>query len=382
MRTLTAYTYEIDNINNAVNEVLQQLDLKKNLGKNSVGFISCYSEFIESGVVKELCAALPFEVIGCTTMANGSCGENSFIMLTITVLTGDDVYFGAALSKSVNEKYEERLLEAFNVGKEKIKGEPKFILVFAPLLTAIDGEQVFDAIDKASKGIPIFGTVSCDHTEDYHTSQVIYNGEGFASQVSLVVIGGNINPRFFVMATDESKALKQKAIVTESNGNLLIGVNDMSFLDYLKTIGLSEGSTEGINGMPLIIDYNDGTPPVTRSAMWINSEGYAVCGGKVPIGSTLAIGVLDNEDVVKGAKDLIEKAKNCMNNGTILMFTCISRLLVLGFDSEAELEIVKTGLKDTQYLIAYSGGEMCPVTNESGKQTNRFHNSTLVAVVF
>ena len=54
--TLTAFTHEIDDAAEATAEILAQLDLEHNLKQNSVGILTCYSEFVESGVVQNLCA--------------------------------------------------------------------------------------------------------------------------------------------------------------------------------------------------------------------------------------------------------------------------------------------------------------------------------------
>ncbi|MDR2738996.1 MAG: hypothetical protein LBB68_04085 [Treponema sp.] len=72
IKVLNACTAEIDDVDLAVSEILEQLDVPGNLRNNSIGIIACYYEFIETGVVAEICKRLPFDVVGCTTLGNAA----------------------------------------------------------------------------------------------------------------------------------------------------------------------------------------------------------------------------------------------------------------------------------------------------------------------
>lgn len=55
IKSFTAFTDEIDDAGQAVAEITQQLEEAGALLKNTFGIISCYAEFVESGVVSALC---------------------------------------------------------------------------------------------------------------------------------------------------------------------------------------------------------------------------------------------------------------------------------------------------------------------------------------
>ena len=172
-----------------------------------------------------------------------------------------------------------------------------------------------------------------------------------------------------------------KAVVTKSVGNVLMEVNNSPFLEYMHTLGIvaSDGSIDGINTIPLIVNYNDGTAPVTRAMYKVNEAGHAMCGGKIPEGSTLSIGTLLYEDVVAAAHSLADELLSLERGNVFLMYPCISRLLALGFDSETELRAICAKLSGvTPYTISYAGGEICPVSDESGNIINRLHNFSFV----
>ena len=386
MKVLTAFTYEIDDINVAVSEILDQLDLKNNLSKNAIGIITCYTEFLDSGVVSALCDALPFGVVGCTTLANGTANELGLLMLGLMVLTGDDISFSSALSDSLFDEQEAPLEEAYQKASASLDGYPVMVMTFAPLINHVGGELIAELLDKACSGIPLFGTLAMDHTRDYHKSQTIYNGKGYRNECAILLISGNIHPRFFIASISEQKAQKQKAIITQSTGNVLQAVNNVPFKEYLNTFNMIQGdnSTEGLNTIPIVLDYNDGTQPVTRAIYLLTEEGYAVCGGKMPVNSTLAIGSIDYDEVVESSGQLMKEAlASATDVNGILLFPCLSRSLVLGSDALAEIKTVANELNGSlPYMMAYSGGEICPIYTDDGKSLNRFHNFTLVVCVF
>ncbi|MDR0645490.1 MAG: hypothetical protein LBG46_00415, partial [Elusimicrobiota bacterium] len=125
IKTLTAYTLEIDDSKKAVAEILSQLDMGKNLLKNSVGIISCYSEFIETGVVEALSESLPFEVIGYTTLSGCVRGVSSRLMLSIAVLTSNDVSFSCAVSEPLlPDTYKKNVADAYNKALSRLEQKP------------------------------------------------------------------------------------------------------------------------------------------------------------------------------------------------------------------------------------------------------------------
>jgi FIST N domain./FIST C domain. len=385
MDVLTAYTNEVDDVAVAVTELLEQLDLEANLCKNSVGIITCYAEYIDTGVVETLCAAFPFDVIGCTTVSNSVSGALGFNMLGITVLTADDVQFSAVLSDDLNEQAAQGIEAAAAQALAGVPAAPGLVLVKMPLMNQVSGEHMLEVLDKAVDGAPIFGTLATDHTENYRYAQTIFNGQAYRSRMALVCMSGNVNPRFSIYAVPKENAVTKKAIITKAQDNCLMAVNEKPFLEYMATLGISieDGSIGGIDAIPLMIDYNDGTQPVCRVAIMVNEEGYAICGGKMPEGATIMVYTLVLNDIVAAGKKYVAEMKDIQNKNGILAYTCISRTLLLGLDAEAELAVIQAGLKDEiPYMIAYASGEICPTCDEGGTMTNRLHNYSLISCCF
>jgi hypothetical protein len=391
IKAYTATTREIDDPSAAAAEIMTALNPKQNMLKHSIGIITCFSEFDDTGALKAICDALPFECIGatsCVSAAGGSSltgaagrSEVDQIILAITVLTSDDCEFKTAAipieedyAGMINEKMTDLLAQ----------GKPALLLGFFPLIHTISGDIILSAIDKATGGIPLFGTMAVDHTLDYSTAKTIHNGEAGRQTVVICSIIGDIQYTFEVASLNEEKIRKQKALITKSEGNLLIGVNGKTALDYLEEIGLTRSDlATGIGVVPVIVDHLDGTKPVARGIFGLTPDGYAVCGGSMPMGATFAVGRVDMGDVLMTTEAALRRFDSQLsgNDGVMLGYSCMARYLVQGTNYTAEASKVTAYVRESgemPYLFACSGGELCPYPDAEGKLRNFFHNYTAV----
>ncbi|MDR1885962.1 MAG: FIST C-terminal domain-containing protein [Synergistaceae bacterium] len=386
---MTAYASEIDDATAAVREILGQIDIEGGLLENSVGIISCYADFVESGAVRAICEALPFEVVGSTTLASAVDGGSGFMQLALIVLTGDDVSFTVGMTSPLSSEDEAPLREAYESALSRAGRKPSLMLSFAPMLMNISGDFYVNAFNKISEGVPNFGTVSVDHNLDYHEAQIICNGEAYPDRYAFIMVCGDIAPKFITGSISPGNIFSVKGVVTASRGNHLQSVNGTPVFDYLQTIGLKKdenGMIVGINSFPFIVDFNDGTTPVVRAIFAQTPEGYGVCGGDIPVGATLTVGTLDADEVLRTAETAVASAAALENPACILMFSCIGRHFSLGYNPMSEIEKIQ-GLMEGRkipYHFAYSGGEFCPVysrASEDKSTTNRNHSDTLVICV-
>jgi len=378
IRSFTATTREIDDPQAAVTEILTMLALEKNMLQNSVGIISCFSEFEDTGALKAICDALPFECVGTTTCLCSAGKEADEILFAITVLTSDDCVF-KTLAALITEEYIKSIHSSFTDFLGQSPEKPALFLSYFPLMNTVSGDMILTAIDEATGGVPLFGLTTIDHTLDYSAAKTIHNGDAFREAAVLCAIYGSPKVEFGIASLDDNKFRIQKAIITESSGNVLIGVNGKNAMEYLKEIGFTEEQlpAPGVGAVPLIINYMGSKKPVVRAVFAVTSEGHVACGGKMPTGATLGIGHVDTNDVLnttsKTVRTFIEKGS------VVLCYSCIARYLVLGADSTAEVEkIIEAVGNDTEYHFTYSGGEICPMSDSNGNLKNVYHNFTIV----
>ena len=377
--SLVAHTFEVDDIHMAVSEILAQLDLDHSLRKNSVGIITCHCDFMYSGVVKALSEKLPFDVVGISSLASAAKGGSGLDILTVCVLTSDDVSFSTALTESVSQEQKEPLAKAY-AAAAKQQERPSLILAYGPLLEHISGDTFVGHITEISGGAPLFGTLSCDHTPAFNEASVIYNGEYYRDRMALVLLYGPVTPRFFCIAISKENVQNQRGLITASTGNVIHTINGMPAMKYLESIGLNREDLKISGSFPLALDYNDGGQPVGRGIYTVADNDDVYCGGDVPVNASLSTVILNSEDVLRSAGHLAETICAQSEPGALLLLSCISRSLLLGTDPLGEVEKIDNAIGGRiSYHMSYSGGEICPVYTDNGSTANRFHNFTLIA---
>jgi hypothetical protein len=311
------------------------------------------------------------------------------ILLTLMVLTSDDVSFSTGLSDTISSEDEGPLRAGYGPALAKLRREPSLMLSFAPLLMNVGGDFYVETFSRLSGGVPNFGMVSVDHNSDYRESKVILNGAAYYDRYALVLLAGAVKAEFFTGSISTDKIFREKGLVTASSGNQLQTVDGKPAADYLREVGFASdenGMIVGINTFPFIVDYNDGTTPVMRAIFAQTPEGWAVCGGDVPVGATLSIGNMDAREVIATTAATLSTVLAARGARCVLMFSCVGRYFKLGYDQTKEIEKVQEILEGTgiPYQLAYSGGEICPVYDRERhgeSRTNRYHNITFVACV-
>jgi hypothetical protein len=390
LKTITIHTSEIDDPEAAVSELCGLLEKEGPLFAHSVGIVSCFADFVSAGIVEDLSKKLSFEIVGTTSIAGASKGALGETLLFFTVFSSDDVEFVLGLTGPIGEEDIAPIRSAWESVTAGRVEKPVLMLSFAPLLTNVSGDFFADAFSSVSGNVPNFGTLSVDHNADYHESRVIFHGEAYPDRYAFVLFYGKIKPMFIVGGLSEKRAFRDKGVVTASAGNQLEGVNGLSVADYLSSLGLqkgSDGAIMGINAYPFILDYNDGTQPVIRVMFGITPEGHAICGGNMPVGASLQVGVIDAKEVLSVTEETIKSALAIgQSNGIgsfMMIFSCVGRYFAQNFHPEAEMQKVQEALKGSlPFHLCYSGTELCPVYERNGNTRNRSHNDSIVICMF
>jgi hypothetical protein len=376
---LTAYTKELDDVEAAVADILGQLDLERNLLSNSVGITSFYSEFLETGVVKALSEALPFDVIGGSTSNVAIPGVMGDIMLALTVLTSDEVEFRAGASAPLPDDARESIKELYSRLLSPPLAKPALLLVFAPFLPHVDGDDLLDALDAVSGGVPVFGTIAFTHKADFSGIYTCFNGTPSADAMAVIAAYGEVNPEFLMTPTPKGRAIAHKTIITRSVGNEVWAINGQPAIDYLESNGLGRrGSIAGIASIPFVVTLRDGSR-VVRSPAKITDDGRISIRGAMPEGSEVSFSNFEMDFVTTSARETLTAATKKARSNNMLLFSCSARKWTLGALFYAEMEAAAECLNDSfNYQLSYSGGEMCPTRNDKGEMVNRFHNYTMI----
>jgi len=389
LRCASVYTYEVDDKESALYEIKTQLDEKMTLLENTIGIIMCHPEFISSGMLQYICAKLPFDTVGGTSAAQAINGEAGELILTIFVITSDEVRFKAGVTDCLEECVDTAVKSAYERVSEGESEAPGLALMFPPILIKHAGDEYVKALQSHIPETPLFGTLAIDDTPTFSDSETVYNGEGSKNKMSFVLCYGNINPRFLIGTIPEENTMPYKGEITSSTGPMVHEINDMNAYKYFESIGFETGGSSSVNYLflPFSIDQKtlsdyDGIP-VIRVLNSFAEDGSAIFHGSVDEGSTFTLLKCESEDVLSTAKQKVEKINEMTDVNGVLMFSCIVRRIVTMNDNyNEEFENVRDSLRsDIPFMMSCAGGEICPTQFKDGVPTNRYHNYSLIVLV-
>ncbi len=379
---LTARTSEIDEVEIAVADIMRQIDLTA-LKKNSGGIIFCHLDFVESGVVAALCKALPFEVIGMTSMANMDQQGYGLFDLTLTVLTSNEVHFKAGMTNGITQdSYVDEIKNLCATLKGRAGTDPAMIFTFMPYMRSVSGDEVVAAIDAASTGVPLWGSITNSVDFTYETVQTLCNGEARPAGIAMMYVVGPVTPHFVVSSLPERNIAHSRAIVTRSDKAILYEINGMPVQEYLARIGLVI-TRENITATPLMVYFKGTEKPVALGMYSLFEDGSILTGGAIPVGSSFAVGSIDTEGIFESAESALQQIAAYKNRNATLMLPCVTRYIMLAPEQEGELELIQKTLSscESPFMMGYSGGEICPTMGTDGKYHNHFHNYSFCACI-
>ena len=389
LKCASVYTYEIDDPAIALEDIKKQLDSKITLLENTTGIIMCHPEFIGSGTVKYLAQHLPFDLAGATTSSQAVNNEAGELILTVFVMTSDDVQFRVGITDNVSEDIVEPVKKAFNKAASGLSEMPKLAVIFPPLILTYAGDAYIDAWKQVMPDVPVFGTIAIDDTLTYEGSETIFNGESYKTAMSFVLCYGNISPRFLVGTLPSDKVMPYRGEITKSEGPFVREINNINAYKYFENIGFASNGTltESFLFVPFLIDQKkrddyDGIP-VIRGHAGFTEDGTAIFRGDIDEGSTFTLLASDSGDVLSTTRQKVMELNELKDVNGILLFPCmVRRMMTQRIDPLIELKTVRDAIKPgIPFMMAYAGGEICPTSVKNLKPINRFHNYSLVILV-
>ncbi|MDR0310783.1 MAG: FIST C-terminal domain-containing protein [Acidobacteriota bacterium] len=380
--TRTARTTEIDEIGEAVGEIKEQLDLSA-LKKYTGGLIFCHIDFVESGVVAALCEALPFDIIGMTSMASSDERGYGLYDLTLIVFTSDEVSFTAGMTGNITpDSFADETNRLYKDLRGGTDGDPAMIFTFMPYVRNVSGCEVVAAMDAACHGIPMWGAISNSIDFNYERVHTICNGRCLPAGIAMMFLNGPVEPKFIVSSIPERNISNNRAIVTRSEGAVLYEINDVPVLKYLANMGLVI-TKENVTTTPMMVYFDGAEEPVALGFYTMFDDGSLLTGDIIPAGTSVAVGSIDAQGIGESAADGLDRILAIPDRQAILILPCVTRYIMLAPDQESELRQIEERLagNGTPFIMGYSGGEISPMPGTDGKLHNRFHNYTFCACV-
>lgn len=388
LKCASVYTYEVDNPKVAFEQIKAQIEEKIIMQENTVGIIMCHTEFIETGVLNYICENLPFDLAGVTTASQAVNREFGEMMLTIFIITSDDVWFRTGVTTSLEEDIERPTKTAYDKATEGTEELPKLALVFPPLILKYAGDSYVNEWEKLIPNTPIFGTLAIDDTISFAGSETIYNGVNDKTAMSFVLCYGNLNPRFIVGTLPENNILPYQGEITSAEGPFVHEINNKNAYEYFEELGFANNGapTDSFLFVPFMINLKkrnsyDGIP-VLRVLTSFTEDGTAIFRGNVDEKSIFNLSSCVSEDVIETTIQNVEEIGRMRDVNGVLSFSCIIRRMVLGINPLLEMESFHHKMnQEIPFMMGYAGGEICPTSVRNGVPANRFHNYSLVTLI-
>lgn len=396
MQSIALYTDEIDDLEAVAQEFHDKISAKLPLLKNTCGIIFCDIEADELELTEQLRKYYDFPIVGATAVAlltNDEGYQNTGI--SFLVLTADDCTFSVGITDEINpENAKVKISDKYQELKAALPEEEKLALVYAPTMTDVSGDYLVKYLNEINPQLPIFGGMASD-SFTIADNRVFYNDISSQRAVALILISGNIRPRFqhkySIISTNDTLHT-----VTKSVDNVVYEVENGKFIDTLANIGIGIDNEDAYlkfvgTVFEAIVTVDDGqTISVMRDLNKFDfANGSATFLGNVPVGSKMRLCLLNKEDVTLSVRDALKDvlaqvdAEKDYTYSTFLVTSCAGRFLVLSTEPNAEGKAYEGLLPESINICGmYSYGEICPTYTPNGNKYNVFHNKTFTIVAF
>ena len=398
MNSIVLYTQEIDNLNEAVEELFEQAkDFE--FKQNSVALVFCEEDTEYPKLYEKLKEKWNIPFIGSTAMAmmndkEGFCN----VGISVLLLSADDCTFEAGISGKINlHNYEKEISEVYKPLSDKLNNEEKMVIAYSVIATSDDavcGDDLLNAISTVNPNVPIFGGLASDNF-NFTGNRIFFNETESSDGIVMLLVSGNVKPKYVSINSIENRAMFSYEI-TESKGNRVFKLGEYSFIDILGKENITTDKSDVLGDFllsPFVVSKkmpNGEDVESARNLSGLNHEdGSGLFLGAMPEGSMLGVGIINREDVQKSVKTALSKTLDDLDESeytysTFFCNTCAARFLALASNTDAEANVCLEAFpKGKAFFGLYAYGEFCPVKGSSGKEEyNMFHNFTFTIVAF
>jgi len=271
--------------------------------------------------------------------------------------------------------------------------DPDASLMVFPNGMGGDGIKVLEGLQMVlGKDFEITGGFLGDDERFENTFQY-YNGKVYRDTiVGMMLVDPDKKYRRGIGVRSGFTSIGNSLLSTASEGNVLKEFEYTRALDLYKDF-LGEERAARLPAVCLeypfgIIDYDPADKGdhlfQLRCGLSVNNDnGTITLAASIPEGSEVTLTTASRGDIINGAKEAAEQAKNNLGGArpeAIIMFSCVGRKLVLGRRIQEEVGVVRECLGSEVPIIGfYTYGEIGPVDKtKKGRLSAKFHNETVV----
>lgn len=366
------------------------------LPSSALGFLTCDSQVDYDALLPLLAKALPFPLVGGTTMTNPLSQGDQELAATLLVIHKEDMLCSIALSAPFAGAPEAQVGEALERCLNNLDDPPKLLMTFFPMLPGMEGDACAHRLFSLANGIPVFGGMMTDDL-GCTVSAVFENGLAYPDRMLLIGLGGDIRP-VVAVGNQMTVMAEHGAVVTDSTQNVVHRVDDMTFCDYMQSLGIQP--EQRVDKLEALIQYGplpfrihhklteeDGVPELRCLSYTDPSNGNAAFSSALPIGVRLQMGLIEKNDVIEScqrcASSLLEQMEAQERTGysysAVLFLTCSARYFAILNGALPGVGILRQTIPPQLPVSGcYSFLEIGHTLGKNGSVQNRSHNASIV----
>ncbi len=383
MRSLQAFTKEVDDIALAVSQLREGIDTSL-LMSNTCGIVFCGFEPDMEELVQKLKEVFDFPFFGCTGIGVLSTEGYSQSSISLLVLTADDVSFSIGMTRDIEGPDDLcAFADTYNECAAPLCDKAKLIFTYVPWLTNVTFDDIVSLLDKESGQVPVYGGIASDGWS--FDSTYVFTNEGVSQNRGvMMVVSGNVRPIFTIEHSTTLTTNLHKT-VTKAEGTVVYELDGRPVTDFIREMGLITDKTQVILdflGTPFLASQktSDGDEIDTLRCLGVIDHENHSCGyiGRIDEGSELNMVLISKEDIEASVKmafdEILEKISQSGDYAysSIFCSSCAARYCLLVADKNAEGRAYEGRLPEGLNVQGvYIYGEFCPA---KGKKNGRLYN--------
>jgi len=400
MKSVTAISYELDDIATATKELTSQIKNKFTLCKNTFAILHGQPDMEIGSLASALSRELGCRVMGGTTAAGAVLTSDGYHELAVVlhVMSDDDCLFAAAISGSMEDCPQKKVSETYQAAYRSLKdqdpaAEPDLVICITSIMQNCSSDANVADLSNACGDLPIFGYNAADDFE-FQKQQIFLDDEIGKHRMAILLISSNVKPIFQVENLSGKRTL-DKRLVTKSRDNIICEIDGKPAYEYIKEFPFIDDKTKALFNYQFFVEKSDSDDddgiPVSRALNTYDKEsGEVMCFANVPQGSYIGLRYCDGKDVADTSEAALREFMNKLKSSgseyeysTVLIATCSLRNMFLADEKDKEGNLVKELLPPHLTVSGlHAFGEIAPTSIRNKKAINRFHNATFTMCAF
>ena len=300
-----------------------------------------------------------------------------------------DLHVSAACVNNLKEK--SSLVAGEQLGEALLKStlnvRRDLGLIFVDDLSRDSHNLIYGLQERLGTSFPLIGAFASDSLSSTNRA-VYFNHQQYRSACAGILWGGKIN--FGVDTQHGWKPLGKPRNVTKAEDNIVYEIDGAPaaklYEEYLarNVRQLKKDLRHLTVFYPLGINLEGEQECLLRNISAIHDDGSLVVQGNIPQNSQVRLMIATKESCLSATQQaLANVTKEVAQPDFLLVFSSISRYILLGKNAPQELAIIREGMKkNTPVIGLYTYAEQAPLKNMNYRGASYIHNQsiTLLAI--